>query len=335
MKTYNVIKQNGILLNANESYYNVSDEILQEILMAIKDIAFHRYPEDSNALLCESYSKYVKLEKSQIMAGNGSDELLGLMIGLTIKKGKKLYTMAPDFSMYDYYVSMHEGEVITYKNGAEDVFDVTQFIEKGKKEKVDMILFSNPNNPTGKSLTEQEIITIIEAFKDKVIIVDEAYGEFNDVSMIPYVNTYKNLFVTRTLSKAFGMAGIRCGFLMGNKESMEKVIPYKVPYNVNTLTQCVGSIILNHVEEIKENINEIKKERDLLYQEYQKLNKEDLKLYPSKANYLYGKTTRFTDLKNAFEKENIQIRYYQNNSFRITISSKEVNINVLHVLKTF
>lgn len=336
MKNMYVVKQNeGILLNANENFRNLKKEIIDEIVQEISTLSFHRYPDDEMLSLLEAYGEYVNLPSSQILAGNGSDELLGLLIGLNISKGKNLYTMTPDFSMYDYYVSMHDGEIVKYENKAEDIFDVDAFIAYGKEKKVDLILFSNPNNPTGKIISEEEICKIVEAFKDIVVIVDEAYGEFSEVSMISYVNTYENLLVTRTLSKAFASAGIRCGFLMGSKSLMNKIRPYKVPYNVNSLTQIAAKIILKHTEEMKKDVVEVKKERDALYEEYTKLNREDLILYPSNANYLYGKSLNKEKLLNAFAKENIQIRNYQENDFRITIGSKEENKKVLSILKNF
>lgn len=332
---YNAMETEGILLNANESYKNISEPIIKEIQEAMGKLAFHRYPEDSNAELVNAYAKYIKKDADCIMAGNGSDEMLGTIIGLTMKENKKLYTLSLDFSMYDYYTSMHNGEMIKYPYGIEDEFNVDDFIKMGKEKKVDMILFSNPNNPTGKVIKQSDLIKIVEAFSDIYVIIDEAYADFDDTTMLDYIDTYQNLLVTRTLSKAFALAGIRCGFLIGNKETMKTLIPYKVPYNVNRMTQLVGTIVLQHTDEILANIQEIKAERDALYEEYLKLDRKDITLYPSKTNYLYGTSTNKDKFMNALKAKNIVIRNYNDDSFRITIGSKEQNQMIFDVLKTF
>lgn len=332
---YQAMETEGILLNANESYKNISDALIKEIQEEIGYVKFNRYPEDSNQQLVKAYAKYIQKDAACIMAGNGSDEMLGIMIGLTMKEGKKLFTLSLDFSMYDYYTSMHNGEMLKYPMSVEDDFDVDAFIAMGKEKQVDLILFSNPNNPTGKVILQKDLLKILEAFPDIYVIIDEAYADFDDTTMLDYIDTYKNLLVTRTLSKAFALAGIRCGFLIGNKETMEMIKPYKVPYNVNRMTQLVGSIVLQHSDEVLANIEEIKTERDALYTEYLKIGRDDIKLYPSKTNYLYGKAINKKRFMDVLKSKSIVIRDYRDDSFRITIGSKQQNQMILDVLKTF
>lgn len=333
--SYVANQNDGILLNANENYQNLSFPIRQKIAEAILNCDFNRYPDDHNTIVAKSYAEYINMDEDQILVGNGSDEVLGLLIGLKMGKNKKLYTFSLDFSMYDYYATMYDGEVIKYEYPIEKQFNVEEFIDQGKKEKVDMILFSNPNNPTGRAIAQEDIIKIVKAFSDIYVVIDEAYADFDESTMLPYVNEYNNLFVTRTMSKAFTSAALRCGFLVGNKKEMENIMPYKVPYNVNTLTQLSASIVLKYSDEIKQNIDEIKKERDSLFEKFIQLNRKDIILYPSKTNYLYGKTSRKEALMKAFDEKQIVIRNYKDDSFRITIGSKEQNEIVFDVLRTF
>lgn len=335
MSVYETKKVDGILLHANESPFPYSDTLQKQIIKTIQEVSFNRYPDDSSYALNKAYANYVNVDEKQIISGNGSDEMLGFMISMYIKKGLKLYTLTPDFSMYDYYVSLQDGKIVKFKNEVEDEFDVNAFIQKGKAENVAMILFSNPNNPTGKTINTSDILKMVEAFNDIPVIVDEAYGEFNDESMIPYIDTYENLYVTRTLSKAFASAAIRCGFLIGNKKSMEKLAPYKVPYNVNSITQKIGELIINANDEMYASVKYICDERERMYNAYLMMNRKDLILYPSKANYLYGKCKDLKLLKQKMETQNIQIRYYENNAFRITIGRKEDNDNVLEILQQY
>lgn len=335
INNYLAMETEGILLNANESYKNLSEKIIEEIQVAIGHVLFHRYPEDSNQELVNAYATYIKKDAECIMAGNGSDEMLGTIIGLTMKEGKKLYTLSLDFSMYDYYTSMHNGEMLKYPYSIDEEFDVDDFIKVGKDNKVDMILFSNPNNPTGRVIAQKDLIKIVEAFDDIYVIIDEAYADFDDTTMLDYIDTYKNLLVTRTLSKAFALAGIRCGFMIGNKEVIKTIKAYKVPYNVNRMTQLVGTIVLQHTDEILENIEEIKRERDAFYDAYLKINRDDIQLYPSHTNYLYGKSKNKNAFLKALKEKNIVIRNYDDDSFRITIGSNKMNQIILDVIKSF
>ena len=113
---YQAMKERtGILLNANESSVNLPAAIRKEIAEAITRISFHRYPQDEASALCQAYAAYVGVKEEQVLAGNGSDEMLGLMIGLHIHAGDRLYTLTPDFSMYDYYVGMHDGAIVRFE----------------------------------------------------------------------------------------------------------------------------------------------------------------------------------------------------------------------------
>lgn len=330
---YEAKQNSGILMNANESYKNVSTQMLKEIKDALDTVDFNRYPIDDAPTLCHAYADYIGVDQSQVIAGNGSDELLGLLVSLSIKEGKKLYTLSPDFTMYDYYTSMANGDMVKYPLAPQDRFDVEEFIEQGRREDIDMVMFSNPNNPTGRVLSVEELIKIVEAFPRRLVVIDEAYADFSTTTMLPYIDKYPNLAILRTMSKAFGMAGIRCGFLVAGKALIEKIRPYKVPYNVNVLTQIVGTIALSHHEDTLAFLKEVKQNRDDFYQAYQDANLQDVILYPSQANFIYGSATNKQAFLAALEKREIAIRDYVNtNTFRITIGSKEQNQMVLDAL---
>ena len=205
---------------------------------------------------------------------------------------------------------------------------------EGKEENVKMILFSNPNNPTGQIIEKEDLCRIADTFKCPVVI-DEAYGEFMEGTMIDQVDRYENLFVTRTLSKAFAFAAGRCGFLIGNEETMEKIRPQKVPYNVNSMTQCAATIILSHKEELLTQCDLIKQEREHMIKECKDFNDSLLTLYPSHANFIYGRSAKKEELLKKFEEAGITIRNYHDNSFRITIGTPQENEKVYHILRSF
>lgn len=332
----NLHENSQVKLNANESCFGLSENMKMDIKGAICNLDFNRYPENGSEELKELYGIYAGVEKENIIIGNGSDEMIGLFIGLNISEGKKILTLDPDFSMYDYYASLHCGEVVKYKAERDGSFNVDGFIELGKSENVDLVIFSNPNNPTGYALGQLEIVRILEAFKDIYVLVDEAYYEFYGESIVPYINKYKNLLVTRTLSKAWGLAGARVGFLISNEEEIKRINEYKVPYNVNSLSQVVAGIVLKDRVRVKENIEVIVKEREKLYKELKKLQGESalyIEFYPSKANYIYGRTPYKEALLNGLKSRGIVIRSFNDDTFRITVGCSFENSKLLQGLK--
>ena len=332
IESYTAHKQTGILLNANEVSNNVSDEIRQEIKNMIDTVDFNRYPDDTYSDLLEAYSNYIHVPANQILCGNGSDQMLDLIMSYYLSKGKTLYTIDPDFGMYDYYATKFDAKVLKFKCEEDGSFDIDAFIQYGKENHVDMVIFSNPNNPSGHYLKNEDVLKIVEAFKDIPFVDDEAYIEFADESMMEYIGKYPNFYITRTLSKIFGMAAIRTGFLIGSKENMEQLYKIKVPYALNTLSQQVAMIALGHIDEVMDRVKPIVKNREMILSyPYQ-----DIKAFDSQANFIMLKASQLDVLKQMFEDENIVIRTYQNKDYiRITIGNDEQSKKVFELLKEY
>lgn len=181
----------GIRINGNESCKNIEKNELDEIIKEIKKINFNRYPDDESLNLRKAYAEVVGIGEENVIAGNGSDEMISLIINYQITKKKVVLTINPDFSMYDFYTSLNEGVVKKYNTENDGSFSVDRFIEYGRRVNPNLIIFSNPNNPTGHVISNDEIIFILEAFKDILIVVDEAYYEFYGQGMIGYIEKYK------------------------------------------------------------------------------------------------------------------------------------------------
>lgn len=154
---YKAKQQGKIMLNANESSLNISDEIKKELIEKISNIPFNRYPDETSSDLIKAYAGAEDIDENCIIAGNGSDEMLGFMIGYFLGKDKNLYTLSPDFSMYDYYAAVQEANVVKYSTNEDGTFDVDGFISGGLENKADLVLFSNPNNPTGNAVGKEDL----------------------------------------------------------------------------------------------------------------------------------------------------------------------------------
>jgi histidinol-phosphate aminotransferase len=314
-----------INLDSNEIYLEMDEKILMNMKSCLTSIQMHRYPTNDMKSIKELYAAYAGTESKNIIVGNGSDEVIELVISKVIKPGKKALSLGPDFVMYNFYVSRFGGELITYDIGSSMSFNVNEFIELGKKENVDLIVFSNPNNPTGIGIDLENIIEILEAFKDKTVLVDEAYYEFFGKTMIAYINKYKNLVVTRTLSKAWGLASLRVGFLISNEENVIELINYKIPYTISSFSQNLASIVLRYPQNVLKNANLIMEQREELYKNLKEIEKNaamKIQFYPSKGNYIFGRTSHKEALIKGLD-----------DTFRITVGSPMQNRKVVDGIK--
>jgi histidinol-phosphate aminotransferase len=325
-----------INLDSNEIYLEMDEKILMNMKSCLTSIQMHRYPTNDMKSIKELYAAYAGTESKNIIVGNGSDEVIELVISKVIKPGKKALSLGPDFVMYNFYVSRFGGELITYDIGSSMSFNVNEFIELGKKENVDLIVFSNPNNPTGIGIDLESIIEILEEFKDKTVLIDEAYYEFYGKTMIPYINKYKNLVVTRTLSKAWGLASLRVGFLISNEENVNELINYKIPYTISSFSQNLASIVLRYPQNVLKNANLIMEQREELYKNLKEIEKNaamKIQFYPSKGNYIFGRTSHKEALIKGLESNGIVIRNFTDDTFRITVGSPMQNRKVVDGIK--
>lgn len=172
--------------------------------------------------------------------------------------------------------------------------------------------------------------------KIKTILVDEAYYEFYGETMIPYINKYKNLIVTRTLSKAWGLAALRIGFLITNEDNVEELLNYKVPYTISTYSQNLASIALKYPERVVNNAKQIVDQREKLYEALKQVEKNaamNIEFYPSKANFIYGRTNHKEALINGLKDNGISIRNFNDDTFRITVGSPLENRKVVEGIK--
>ena len=325
-----------IHLDSNEIYLEMDKNILMNMKSCLNSIGLHRYPTNEMETIKELYANYAGAESKNIIVGNGSDETIELVVSNVITQGKKALSLGPDFVMYNFFVSRFGGELKTYDIGKSMDFNVQEFIEIGKQEKVDLILFSNPNNPTGIGIELESIISILEAFKDTTVLVDEAYYEFYGKSMIPYINKYKNLIVTRTLSKAWGLASLRVGFLITHEENICELLNHKIPYTVSSFSQNLAAIVLRYPEKVMNNAKQIIEQREELYKNLKEIEKNaamSIQFHPSKGNYVYGRTTHKEALIKGLENNGIVIRNFADDTFRITVGSPMQNRKVLDGIK--
>ena len=321
-----------IRLDANESFYNMPDEIKAEIKDIVDAMDFNRYPDPTAKELIKAFAAYYELDPENITATNGSDEMLYLLASAMLCKNSKVVVTDPDFSMYGFYSFLSENEILTYKKNEALEINIDQLISFVNDNKADMLIFSNPCNPTGRGISAEDAKRLVKSV-DALVVLDEAYMDFWDQSILKEAAAYDNLIVLKTASKAVGAASIRLGFAVADNRITKALRAVKSPYNVNSLSQSIGKCIFEKKELLNNRREEIKKNTKDLYNKIKKLTenyKLPFRVYEPCANFIFIGTEKAGDIFEYLLENGIAVRYFKaSEALRITTGSSEQNSEFL------
>ena len=263
-------KQKLVFLDANESPFQ--NEI-------------NRYPNNKHIDLKQTLLELNQLSNGQIVLGNGTDEILDLIMRVFCDPSSdKIITIPPTYGMYDVIAKTNNVENIKVPLKSNFTLNLEE-LKKSFSEKTKLLFLCSPNNPTGNSFLRKDLIDLIESFNG-VVVIDEAYINFSsNSSLVSLINKYNNLIVTQTMSKAFGMAGIRLGMGFSNNKIVNYINKIKPPYNINLLTEKRALKELKNIDTIKTNIKIILEERNKLIDSLNELS-FIIKVYPSDSNFI-------------------------------------------------
>ncbi|MDR0986983.1 MAG: aminotransferase class I/II-fold pyridoxal phosphate-dependent enzyme [Ruminococcus sp.] len=324
-----------IVLDANESPFNINDTFREEIAEGVGKLALNRYPDPYATEAVKAFAKFYNVPESFVTAGNGSDELISIITSCFLEKGDKILTLSPDFSMYAFYGKLYETNVtVMQKDDIYNTFSVGKVIEHCNNNDIKAVIFSNPCNPTSLGIKREEIIRLIKNVFC-LVIIDEAYMDFWTESILPDIAQFDNVIVLKTLSKALGAAGIRLGFAVAGETITGALRAAKSPYNTDLLSQEIGRIVLSHPETAKENINYIVTAREKLQEELVKLSDRYPcldKVYDSVTNFVFIKTSKGLEIYEKLLTRGISIRY-MGIYIRITSGTEEENAEFIDALK--
>lgn len=316
-----------IRLDANESYINFPRYITDKIQEQIKSIDFNRYPDPYCKGLCKSVAQFYNIDENLITIGDGSDELIGVIINSFLQKGDNIITLSHDFSMYGFYAFLSEMNNIVVDKNEDLTIDVDRVIKTACENDVKMIIFSNPCNPTSIGLDKQSVRKLINSV-ESLVVLDEAYMDFWNESLLSETADYDNLIILRTASKAFGAAAVRLGIAVANNVITQALKAVKAPYNVNSVTQKIGEIIYKEKNFITGNIKEIIKNKEFLANGLLKIQKnrpDVFTVYKSDTNFVFMKMENTNKSKEIFEylKENKIVIRCMGSFLRVTAGSKD------------
>ena len=322
-----------IKLDANENPYGPSPHIYEALA---NERHYHIYPDPDSNMLREALSRYLKVDKSRIMAGHGADELIDLIMRLLIQPGDVVIDCPPTFGMYSFDAALNGGVLINIPRKSDFSADIATIeATVANTPNVKLLFLTSPNNPDGGILSDADLGRLLDL--PVAVILDEAYVEFHGTSRVSWVMEHENLIVLRTFSKWAGLAGLRVGYGVFPEAIMPQLWKIKQPYNVNAAGAAAALASLNDAGHLMETVAKIVEERERLYRELTQLN--FLRPYPSQANFILCRVIDrdARQLKLELEERGILVRYFSKpgltDHIRISIGRPEQTDALLVTLR--
>jgi histidinol-phosphate aminotransferase len=318
----------GILLDANENSFGAP---------FADDLELNRYPMPYQEELREKIAAFRGVKAENVFVGVGSDEAIDLLFRIFCRPGKdRVIINPPTYGMYKVSASINDvecDEVLLTEGFQLQPEKILSAIKPTTK----MIFICSPNNPTANSMKLDDILTVLDGFHG-MVIVDEAYIDFSqEHSLSTLVDEFRNLVVLQTMSKSFGLAGIRLGIAMASPEVISYMMKVKAPYNVNKLTSRKAIDAFSSLDHISKNIESILEERARVIQKLITFEAVEY-VYPTDANFILFKIPDALNVYKKMADEGVVIRYRGNephceNCLRLTIGTTAENDRFFEALK--
>jgi histidinol-phosphate aminotransferase len=326
-----------VKLNQNENPWDMPVKIKQETLRRISDCAWSRYPNFAPRRLHERLAEFSGWTADGIVAGNGSNELIQALLMVTVGEGKRVLINEPTFALYRQVTTVLGGEVISLPLNAELSYDVAALRDAVLDWQPEVTIVCSPNNPTGCVLSDDDLRLLLESTSG-LVVVDEAYHEFSEHSVVPLLGQHENLLVLRTFSKAMAMAALRAGYLLAAPELTSEIAKAVLPYNLNVISQTGAEVAVEMYEdELRPLVRDIIGERARLYDALSRIN--GLTPVRSHANFILVRSA--IDPKQVFAEllsRNILVRDVSgypmlSEYFRLSVGTPEENDLLLEALR--
>ncbi|MFC1923786.1 histidinol-phosphate transaminase [Chloroflexota bacterium] len=320
-----------IKLDGNENPYGCSPRV-QHALSTYP--YYHIYPDPEQRQLRKSLEEYTGISAECIVVGMGSDELIDLILRLFIVPGDKVINCVPTFGMYPFSTEICDGKVVNIPR--DKLFDIdVAGVKKNINGHTKVLFIASPNNPTGNTILQRDVMEIAET--GIVTVIDEAYFEFCGETVVPLVAQYDNLIVLRTFSKWAGIAGLRVGYGVFSPKITKHIMKIKQPYNLNIAAQIAAIETLKDLEYKQKTIKAIREERERLFNKLGEI--KSLKPLSSKANFILCRVlnSEASRIHHELQQRGIFIRYFDTplleNYLRISVGKPEHTDALIESLK--
>ncbi|MGI8701390.1 MAG: histidinol-phosphate transaminase [Nocardioidaceae bacterium] len=258
----------AVRLNVNENPYGPSAEVAGEMADVVRALGgdLNRYPDREALALRGDLARYLGhgLSADRVWAGNGSNEVMSQILQAFGGPGRSVLSFVPTYSMYAEYARTTATRWIDVARREDFSVDADEAAAVVRRKRPDVVLLASPNNPTGTA-AGLDVVEGICAASPGVVVVDEAYAEFRRAgvpSALTLLDRFPRLVVTRTMSKAFGLAGVRLGYLAASAELVDALRLVRLPYHLSTVTQALARVALGHADETLATVDLLRTERD-------------------------------------------------------------------------
>ena len=327
-----------VKLNQNENPWDAPARIKEEVLRRFAARKWSRYPDFVPTSLNECLAKFADWKPDGIIAGNGSNELIQALLMVTIESGKAVLICEPTFALYRQVTTVLGGKVVTVPLTSELKYDDEALLKTVETQQPDVTIICSPNNPTGCALDETALKSLLRTSRG-LVVIDEAYHEFAEHSVVPLLNDYQNLIVLRTFSKAMAFAALRVGYLLAAPDLVREIRKAVLPYNLNAFSQIAAEVAVeNYESELRLLVKQIISERDRVFEELSQM--DSVSPVVSKGNFMVVKSGAtdpariFTDLL----KSDVLIRDVSSypmlsDYFRFSIGTPEENNKLIREIR--
>ena len=284
LKAYHVPDATGLIkLDAMENPYSWPDDVRREWTEALQAVALNRYPDPDARRLREDLRAALAVPAGmELMLGNGSDELIQIVLMALAKPGAVALAPTPTFVMYDMIATFTGMRFVGVPLAVDFSLDMPAMLAAVATHKPAVIFLAYPNNPTGNLFAREDVERVIAAAPG-LVVLDEAYHAFAGQSFMDRLGKHDNLLVMRTLSKQ-GLAGLRLGVLAGPAPWLAEFNKVRLPYNIGSLTQASASFVLTHRALLDEQTRQIRQDRESLLQALARM--KGVHVWPSQANFI-------------------------------------------------
>jgi histidinol-phosphate aminotransferase len=279
-----------IKLNQNESPFDVPELLKKALLDSFLDVEFNRYPSEQPTGLIRALESKLGLPPGSVLVGNGSNELTYTLGMCFIHPGDPVVLPRPMFALFESMVNLYGGRVIGISPKADLQFDVDALLSAIDEHRPPLVILTSPNNPTGLAMDFADIERVVKSASG-FVVVDEAYHEFHSSkSALSLIDQHPNVIVLRTMSKAFGLAGLRLGYMIAQPALITEIMKSRLPFMIDRLSEHVALRLLDQSSMVDDQIQTMLENTASLTKELQ--SRKDLTVLPSQTNFILFKADR-------------------------------------------
>jgi len=317
-----------VMLASNENPANLPGEIVAKLQERLPEFRFNRYPDPTAPKLRKLIASANGLEPENVLIGNGGDELIFNLLLAWGGPGRKLLDMPPTFSMYGIDAASTGTEVVSIPRSADFSVNTEAVLARVAEGDIDIVIVANPNNPTGGLADESFLIDLLGA-SDAIVMVDEAYFEFSRHTMRPHMLRHPNLVILRTFSKAFSLAALRVGYLLGQPDVVRELMKVRQPYSVDSFSQWVAASVFRERMVFEQQISDIMRGRDRISHGLALIH--GVEVFPSEANFVLFRVEHASALwRDLLHNHSVLVRDFSRTAgledcLRVTVGTAEEN----------